>query len=185
MESLLGKIAHKLHDLVDEMKDDPKKKDKILPLLEKYYPGRFTSMTVDEFIDHHNKNNIEDVYYFNVGSYSTKFTPELIDEWANELGVDSREKVYMPTNTIADLDELKSELPEDEYNDIVKNMEGKYVEVDKPLTCGYTTLMSLYHIPTYSNKVTSSLFGTDINEFKDSPICGRGKYRVTGQKIKY
>lgn len=183
MESLLGKIAHKLHDNVEDMKNDPKKREKILPMLEKYYPGRFTSMTIDEFLDKHEKSNLEDVYYFNVGSFTTKFTPELIDEWANELGVDSREKILMPTNTIADLDELKAELPEDEYEEAIKKMDNKFVEVDKPLTCGYTTLMSLYHIPTYSNKVTSSLFGVDVNEFKDSPICGRGKYRVTGQKV--
>ena len=27
------------------------------------------------------------------------------------------------------------------------------------------------------------MFGVDINEYKDSPIMGRGKYRTTGQKI--
>jgi hypothetical protein len=165
------------------MKKTAKGKKEIMPMLEKYYPGRFSKMTVDEFIRYHETHNLEDVYYFNVGSFSTKFTPQLIDKWAEELGVDSRSRVFMPTNTIADMEELKSELGEEEYEKIAKDMKGKYVEVDKPLTCGYTTLMSLYHIPTYSNKVTSSLFGTDINEFKDSPICGRGKYRVTGQKI--
>lgn len=35
----------------------------------------------------------------------------------------------------------------------------------------------------YSNKVTSSMFGVDVNEFKDDPIMGRGRYRQTGQKI--
>ena len=89
----------------------------------------------------------------------------------------------MPSNTIADLDELKANLPQDEYEEVVKNMAGKYTEVDKPLSVGYMTMEELYHIPMYSNKVTSSMFGVDINEFKDTPIMGRGAYRKTGQKI--
>ena len=50
MENLLGNIAHRIHDIVDERKNDPKKRDSILPLVQKYYAGRFDSMTLDEFI---------------------------------------------------------------------------------------------------------------------------------------
>ena len=183
MENLLGNIAHRIHDIVDERKNDPKKRDSILPLVQKYYAGRFDSMTLDEFIKHHDTNKLEDVYYFNVGSYSTKFTPELIDEWAKELGVEPQSKILMPSNTIADLDELKANLPQGEYEKVVKDLAGKYTEVDKPLSVGYMTMEELYHIPMYSNKVTSSMFGIDINEYKDSPIMGKGAYRKTGQKI--
>ena len=45
------------------------------------------------------------------------------------------------------LDELKENLPEDEFEVIKKNMEGKYIEVDKPLSVGYMSLIELYHIP--------------------------------------
>ena len=51
------------------------------------------------------------------------------------------------------------------------------------LQCGWMTLEELYHIPSYSNKVTTSMYGVDINEKRDEPIMGRGRYRVTGQKI--
>jgi hypothetical protein len=62
-------------------------------------------------------------------------------------------------------------------------MKGKYTEVKKPLSVGYVTLLQLYHIPIYSNKSTSSMFGDDVNEHKDSPIMGRGGYREKGQVI--
>ena len=45
------------------------------------------------------------------------------------------------------------------------------------------SLNSVYHIPSYSNKVTTSLYGVDVNPRRDEPIMGRGKYRLTGQKI--
>ena len=70
MENLLGNIAHRIYDIVEERKNDPKKKDSILPLVQKYYAGRFDNMTLDEFIDHHNNNKLEDVYYFNVAYQS-------------------------------------------------------------------------------------------------------------------
>lgn len=183
MESLLGSCIHRIYDLVEEYKTTREGREKIMPLIEKYYPGRYTNMTVDEFIDLHNKSKIEDLYYINVGSYSRKYTPQLIDQMALELNVEPQNKILMPADMIADKEELKKELSEDEYNEIIKSMEGKYVPVDKPLNVGYITLLSLYHIPMYSNKVTSSLFGQDINEWKDSPIMGRGAYRKTGQKI--
>ena len=80
----------------------------------------------------------------NVGSYSTKFTPQLVDQWAHELGVTPQSKILIPTNTVADLDELKENLPEDEFEVIKKNMEGKYIEVDKPLSVGYMSLIELF-----------------------------------------
>lgn len=182
MEYLLGNIIYKIHDKVDEMKDDPKQRDQILPFLEKYYPGRFKGMTTEEFIKKHETSKIEDLYYMNVGSYS-KITPEQLEQWAHEVGASSQAKVLVPTNRIADLEELKSNLPEDEYNKVVSDMNGKYTEVEKPLSVGIVNMIELYHIPSYSNRVTSSMFGVDINEYKDSPISGKGRYRATGQKI--
>lgn len=183
MEQLLSSCAVKIHDLVEERKDNPKQKDSIMNLMKKYYPGRYDSMDVDEFIKYHETHRLEDVYYFNVGSFSTKFTPKLIDEWADELGVTPQSKILIPTKTVSDLKELKESLSEREYDEVVKGLEGKYTVIDKPLSCGPMNLIELYHIPTYSNKVTSSMFGIDVNEYKDSPIMGRGKYRMTGQKI--
>lgn len=183
MESLLGSCIYKIHDLVEQYKTTKTGKAKIMPLIEKYYPGRYTNMDVDEFINLHNTSKIEDVYYINVGSYSRKYTPQYIEQMAAELGVEPQNQILMPADTIADKEELKKELGEDEYNEVIKSLEGKYVPVDKPLTAGYMTLLELYHIPMYSNKVTSSMFGADINEWKDSPIMGRGQYRKTGQKI--
>ena len=183
MEYLLGNIAYRIHDIVEERKNDKKKKETIMPLLEKYYPGRYTGMDVDEFLKLHDKKKVSDVYYFNVGSYSTKFTPELIDQWAEELGVESQSTILMPTEMVTDMGELKANLSEEEFEKIKKSMKGKYTEVKKPLSAGYMTLLQLYHIPVYSNKSTSSMFGDDINEHKDSPIMGRGGYREKGQVI--
>ena len=182
MESLLGSIAHRIHDIVDERKNDKKKQETIMPLVQKYYPGRFDGMTLEKFLKLHENSKLEDVYYFNVGSYS-RLTPKQIDEWAKELGVTPQSKILMPSDTIADLDELKANLSEEEYNTAVKNLTGRYVEVEKPLSVGYMTMEELYQIPTYSDKVTSSMFGVDVNEWVDSPIMGRGGYRKTGQII--
>ena len=148
MEQLLSTCCVRIHDIVEERKNGSKtERDTILPLVQKYYPGRFDNMTLDEFIEYHNTHKLEDVYYMNVGSYSTKFTPQLVDQWAQELGVTPQSKILIPTNTVADLDELKENLPEDEFEVIKKNMEGKYIEVDKPLSVGYMSLIELYHIP--------------------------------------
>jgi DNA-directed RNA polymerase beta subunit len=178
----LGNIAHKIYDLVEEYKKTKTGQKKIKPLLEKYYPGRYDSMSVEEFIRLHNSSKMEDVYYFNVGCYSS-FTPEKIDKWMEELDLESQSEILMPENELTDLDELKENLSEEEYKKIVDKMKGKFIPVKKNLQCGYMTLEQLYHIPSYSNKVTSSLFGTDVNPKKDDPIMGRGKYRLTGQKI--
>lgn len=183
MEFALGNIAHRLHDLVDEYKKTKTGQKKIKPLLEKYYPGRFDSLTTEEIIDRHNSSPIEEMYYFNVGCFSTKFTPELVNEWSDELGVESQSKILMPENELTDLDELKENLDPEEYEQVVKNITGKFIEVDKPLMTGYMCLEELYHIPSYSNKVTTSLYGVDVNPRRDEPILGRGRYRLTGQKI--
>ncbi len=183
MEQLLSTCCVRIHDIVEERKNSKTEQKTILPLVQKYYPGRFDNMTLEEFIEYHNTHKLEDVYYMNVGSYSTKFTPQLVDQWAQELGVKPQSKILIPTNTVADLEELKANLPEDEFEEIKKSMDGKYTEIDKPLSVGYMSLIELYHIPMYSNKVTSSMFGIDVNEFKDDPIMGRGRYRTTGQKI--
>ena len=185
MESGLGSIAHKIHDLVDEYKTSASGKKKIMPMIEKYYP-RYSGMDVDDFIKLHDTHRLEDVYYFNVGSYSTKFTPSLVTQWMEELGVESQSKVLIPQTELADLDELKANLSEDAYNKALSKMKGKYTEVDKPLMCGYITMLELFKIPYYDEKVTSSLFGVGpgmVNEFKDSPILGHGEYRKTGQAI--
>lgn len=145
METLLGLIAHKLHDLVDDYKKTKTGQKKIKPLLEKYYPGRFTSLDVEEIIECHNTSKIEDMYYFNVGCFSTKFTPELVNQWAEELGVESQSKILMPETELTDLDELKDNLEPEEYNKLVSGMTGKFIEVDKPLMAGYMTLEELYH----------------------------------------
>lgn len=183
MELQLGNIAHKLHDLVDNYKKTKTGQKKIKPLLETYYPGRFTSLDVEEIIKRHDTSKIEDMYYFNVGCFSTKFTPELVNQWAEDLGVESQSKILMPETELTDLDELKENLEPEEYNKLVSEMSGKFIEVDKPLQAGYMTLEELYHIPSYSNKVTSSLYGIDVNAKKDEPILGKGRYRQTGQKI--
>lgn len=183
MELQLGNIAHKLHDLVDNYKKTKTGQKKIKPLLETYYPGRFTSMDVEEIIERHNTSKIEDMYYFNVGCFSTKFTPELVNQWAEDLGVESQSKILMPETELTDLDELKENLEPEEYDKLVSGMSGKFREVDKPLQAGFMTLEELYHIPSYSNKVTSSLYGVDINAKRDEPILGKGRYRQTGQKI--
>ena len=183
LELNLGNIAHKIYDLVEEYKKTKTGQKKIMPLLEKYYPGRYDHMNVEDFIKFHDKNKIEDVYYFNVGCYSTKFTPELVDSWMDELGLSSQSEILMPETELTDLDELKENLSTEEYDKVVKEMSGKFIPVKKNLQCGYMTLEQLYHIPSYSNKVTTSLYGIDTNPKRDEPIMGRGKFRLTGQKI--
>lgn len=182
MEFNLGLIAHKLRDMVEKLKKTKTGQKKILPLLSKYYDGRYDNMTVEEFIKLHDSKPIQEVYYFKVGCYS-KYTPEMINDWMDELGLKSQSEVMMPEKDVTDLDELKEILDPEEYEETVKKMEGKFIKVDKPLMAGYMVLERLYHIPSYSNKVTTSLYGVDINPRRDNPILGRGKYRTTGQKI--
>lgn len=181
IEEELGLIAHRLHDMVDEYKDDKSKQSKIMPLISKYYP-RYSSYTLDQFLDLHNKKPIEEVYYFTVGCFS-KFTPEKVAEWMDELGIESQSEILMPESELTDLKELKDNLPPEEYEKVVSKMKGKFIPVEKKLQCGWMTLEELYHIPSYSSKVTTSLFGVDVNPKRDEPILGKGRYRETGQKI--
>jgi len=153
-----------------------------MPLINKYYPGRYDKMDVEEFIKLHNSKPIEEVYYFNVGCFSD-YTPEKVDKMMDELGLKSQNKILVPKSTVTDLKELKDNLPEEEYEKVVKDMQGKFIPVEKELQCGYMTLEELYHIPSYSNKVTTSMYSRDISAKRDEPILGRGRYRVTGQKI--
>lgn len=178
-EVALGNCAVKAHDLVDEYKKTATGRKKIMPLLKKLYPGRYDNMDVSDFIKLHETSKMEDVYYFNVGCFS-KYTPEKIQELMDYLGVVMDSDVYLPKSDMTDLEELKKELPEDEYNKIVKDISGKTEKVEKPLMAGYVTIEQLYHIPSYSNKVTSDLI-TNIK--RQEPIAGRGRYRDEGQKI--
>ena len=118
------------------------------------------------------------MYYFNVGCYS-KYTPEKIQKLMDDLDVKMQSDVYMPETDLTDLEELKSVLSPEEYQETVSKMEGKFKKVEKPLMAGYVTIEQLYHIPSYSNKVTSDL----ITNKKAEPILGRGRYRDEGQKI--
>lgn len=183
LECSLGQIAHRLYDLVEEYKKTKTGQKKIMPLIEKYYPGRYKTLTVEEFINLHNSKPIEEVYYFNVGCFSDKFTPELVNSWMEDLGLETQTEILMPEDELTDLDELRDNLDKDEYDKIVSGMSGKFIKVEKPLQCGWMVLEELYHIPSYSNKVTTSMFGIDINSKKDEPILGKGRYRQTGQVI--
>jgi len=156
-----------------------------LPLIKKYYPGRYDDLTVDEFLKLHESKPIEEVYYINVGCFSD-YTPAKVQDMMDELGVSSQYDILMPEDELADLEELKANLDPEEYEDILRNMKGKMRKVEKPLQCGWMTLEELYHIPSYSNKVTSSLFyqpGGINNPKIDQPSLGKGLYRETGQKI--
>lgn len=178
MEVGLGNIAMKIHSMVDVYKKTAAGKKKILPLLQKYYGDRYKGMSVDDFIDLHNKSNIEDVYHFNVGCFST-YNPKQIEEWMDELGISTQGNVYLPEQDLVDLKELKDNLPEEEYNKVLEDISGKFRKIDKPLMAGMMTLERLYHIPTFSNKVTSDM----SDNLRNEPIAGRGRYRDTGQKI--
>lgn len=176
MEVALSNIAIKLYDLVEDLKRTKTGQKKILPLVNKYYNNKYGD-DLDSFLKLHSEKGLE-LYSFNVGSYS-KFTPDLLKQWMTELGVSTQSKVLMPKEELTDLDELKRELPEDEYNSIVESMKGQFEEVDKPLMTGNMTMVKLYHCPEYSNKVTTDM--TDV-KFND-PLMGRGRYRREGQKI--
>ena len=182
LEQSLGNIIHKIYDLVEEYKGTASGRKKIMPMIKKYYPGRYDNLSVEEFIKLHESNPIEEVYYINVGCFSD-FTPARVQEWMDELGVDSQYDILMPESELADLEELKANLDPDEYEEIVKGMKGKMRKVEKPLQCGWMTLEELYHIPSYSNKVTTSMYYQGVDPNRDEPAMGRGRYRETGQKI--
>ena len=172
MEQSLGNCVHRIYDLVEEWKRTKTGQKKIKPLIEKYYPGRYTDLTVDEFIDLHNSKPIEEVYYLEVGCFSD-FTPEIVEKWMDELGVESQSEILMPESEVADLGELKEVLSPEEYEKVRSGMTGKFVPVQKKLQCGWMTLEELYHIPSYSNKVTTSMYGVDVSSKRDEPILGK------------
>lgn len=185
METSMGLICHRIKALVEDYKKTKAGQAKIKPLLEKYYPGRFTDMSVEDIIKKHDNSKVEEMYYFNVGCFSKKYTPELINDWMAELEIEPVSKILIPQDQVADLNEMKKEMNPESYEKAVKKMRGKYVEVDKPLMCGYVTMLELFKIPYYDEKVTTSMYlpDGDINPFKASPILGRGAYRPTGQAI--
>lgn len=185
METSMGLICHRIRNLVEDYKKTKAGQAKIKPLLEKYYPGRFTDMSVEDIIKKHDNSKVEEMYYFNVGCFSKKYTPELITEWMEELEIEPVSQILIPQDQVADLDEMKREMSPEAYEKVVKKMKGKYVPVDKPLMVGYVTMIELFKIPYYDEKVTTSMYmpDGDINPFKASPILGRGAYRPTGQAI--
>lgn len=132
MEIFLSNIAIKLHENVESMKNGHM--DEIMPMINKYYGAKFSKMSVQDFIKLHNERGM-DIYSFDVGCFS-HFTPELIQKWGEELGVSTMADVEMPEKELVDLDELKKELSEDEYNEYVKSIEGKFTKVGKPLMSG-------------------------------------------------
>lgn len=181
-EQDLGNIAHRIYGLVEEYKKTKTGQKKIMPLIEKYYPGRYTDLSVEEFIHLHETQPIEETYHFCVGCYSD-YTGEKIEKMMEELHVESKSDILIPETEVTDLEELKENLDPKEYEKVVSEMTGKLRKIDKPLQCGWMTLEELFHIPSYSNKVTTSLYGNGVSFKKDQPILGRGLYRETGQKI--
>lgn len=97
-----------------------------------------------------------------------------------DLNVSTQSKVLMPKLNLCDLDEIKETMSEEEYNKFIEDNRGKFEEVDKPLMAGSVTMEQLYHMPMYSNKVTSDM---QPQNPKIEPISGRGNYRKTGQII--
>lgn len=178
MEVALGNCAIKIHDEVEKLKKTATGRKKIMPLVNKYYEGRYKDLTVEQFIDLHEHSKLEDVYGFKVGCFS-KFTPAKIQEWMDELGVSTQSEVLMPETELTDLGELKENLSPEEYEATVKEMAGKFIKVEKPLMTGQMVMERLYHMPQYSNKVTTDM----QDQRKADPIAGRGRYRKTGQSI--
>lgn len=175
MEIGCANCVMKIHDLVDQYKTTATNRKKIMPLIKKYYPGKYDDMTVEEFIKLHDSSKIEDVYALNVGCYST-YTPEKIQEMMDDLGVSTQSKVLYPALDLMDLEELKETLDEEEYEKVLSENRGKYREVQKPLMAGYVTMIQLYHMPMYANKCT-----TDMTDTKRSGVIApRGAYRQNG-----
>ena len=147
-------------------------------MINKFYGDRYKNMSVEDFIELHNKSKLEDVYGFRVGCFSD-LTPSTIEGWMTDLGLATQGKVMMPETDLTDMEELKSILSPEEYEKAVKKMSGKFIEVEKPLMWGYMTMERLYHQPQYSNKVTSDMRDTRGHD----PIAGRGRYRKEVQNI--
>jgi hypothetical protein len=181
MEQNLGLVAHKVQELVEKYQKTDAGKKKIMPLVTKFYP-RYDDMKLEDFLKLHNSKPIEEVYYFYTGSF-TNFTQKQVQDWLDDLGIEAQSEILFPSEDVTDLDELKEELSEEEYEAAVKSLKGKYTKCQKKLQCGWLTMMLLYQIPAYSAKVTSSMFGPDLDPKKSDPIMGQGLYRNEGQKI--
>lgn len=181
MEQNLGLIAHKVQELVEKYQKNATDKKKIMPLVTKFYP-RYEDTKLEDFLKLHNSKSIEDVYYFHTGSF-TNYTQKQIQDWLDDLGIEAQSEILLPSEDVTDLDELREELSPEEYEEAVKSLKGQYTKCQKKLQCGWLTMMLLYQIPSYSAKVTSSMFGPDLDPKRNEPIMGVGLYRNEGQKI--
>lgn len=181
METGLSGCALMIHEKVEELKKTPEGRKQIMPLLEHYYGDRFKGMNVTDFIKLHNNSPMEDLYNFRVGSYS-KFTPDTVQKFMDELGVPTEAKIQIPEADVTDWKELESVLTPTELEQAKADMAGKFVTTDKPLSYGYVYLERLYHQPQYSGKVVSDM--SDVSSRGRQPISGRGLYRKGGgQKL--
>ena len=178
-EAAMANCCIKIHDNVEKWKSTAAGRKKIMPMINKYYPGKYDKMTVEQFIKLHDSSPLEEVYSMKVGSFST-VTPEKIQSMMKDLNVSTQSKVLMPKLNLCDLDEIKETMSDEEYNKFLEDNRGKFEEVDKPLMAGSITMEQLYHMPMYSNKVTSDM---QPQNPKIEPISGRGNYRKTGQII--
>ena len=61
----------------------------------------------------------------------------------DELGVTTQYDVMMPESELTDLEELKKVLSPEEYEKTVKEMQGKFIKVEKPLMTGQVYLERL------------------------------------------
>lgn len=178
-EAALSNCCIKIHDNVEKWKTTAAGRKKIMPMINKYYPGKYDKMSVEDFIKLHDSSKLEEVYSMKVGCFSS-ITPDKIQSMMDDLGVSTQSKVLMPKLNLCDLDEIKEAMTEEEYQKFLEDNRGKFEEVDKPLMAGSVTMEQLYHMPMYSNKVTSDMKPRDP---KIEPIAGRGRYRKTGQII--
>jgi DNA-directed RNA polymerase beta subunit len=176
METGLSNVAVRLYEIVTEMINTGRK-DEILPLLNKYYDKKFQKMRITEFLRKYKEQGLN-LFSFDVGCFS-KYTPEIIQKWMNELGVSTSSEVEIPALEAADLDALKDAMSEEEFESYKESLKGKYVKIDRPLMYGYNYIIKLYHVPEAANKVTS-----DMNDNKyGQPILGGGKYRREGELV--
>lgn len=162
METSMGLICHRIRSLVEEYKKTKEGQAKIKPLLEKYYPGRFTDMSTEDIIKKHDNSKVEEMYYFNVGCFSKKYTPDLINQWMAELEIEPVSKILIPQDQVADLDEMKREMSPEAYEKAVKKMRGKYVEVDRKnrmRSINYTKLLERIESAGVKTSTTISITG--------------------------
>ena len=144
METAMGNIAVKLQENVKELRKTVKGRKEIMPMINKYYGNKYKDMSLDDFLDKVDNNPMEEVFSFEVGCFS-KYSPKIIKEWMKELGVSTQSKVMMPRTELTDLEALKEEMTEEEYNDFVKSIENEFVEVEQPLMSGMMTMEKLKH----------------------------------------